>query len=135
MLKKVDTLEERCPNEFNKYAKVLKLFDNVVKSCFGYELIENYQDAIQQFRIGYMNLNISVTPKVHAVMYHVEEFCSLTEKGLGAWSEQTSESLYHEFKRCWEKFLVKDTDNPADSDRLLSAVHVFNSLNVRLDFI
>ena len=77
-----------------------------------------------------MNLNISVTPKVHAVMYHVEEFCSLTEKGLGAWSEQTSESLHHEFKKCWGKFFVKDTDNPAYPERLLSAVRVFNSLNI-----
>ena len=38
-------------------------------------------------------LEISVTPKVHAVFFHVQEFCELTKMGLGPWSEQTSESV------------------------------------------
>ena len=36
---------------------------------------------------AYLQLTISVTPKVHAVMFHVEEFCSLTGRGLGPWSD------------------------------------------------
>ena len=37
---------------------------------------------------------MTVTPKVHPVFYHVEEFCELVNMGLGPWSEQVAESFH-----------------------------------------
>lgn len=33
--------------------------------------------------------------KIHALCFHVGKFCKIKNKGLGAWSEQTNESLHH----------------------------------------
>ena len=45
---------------------------------------------IHYFKLKYKQLKISVTPKVHAVLHHVSEFCKVTGKGLSPWSEQTA---------------------------------------------
>ena len=58
--------------------------------------------------LKYLSLEIDVTPKVHAVMYHVSEFCELKGMGLAPWSEQTSESVHHDFNLLWEKYKLKD---------------------------
>ena len=108
----------------------MRLFENVVKACYGSELAEGYKEIIKNFKEAYSRLDISITPKIHAVFFHIEEFCDLTGMGLGPWSEQTSESLHQEFKQCWQKFYVKDNDNPIYKDRLLAAVQHFNSLNL-----
>ena len=39
-----------------------------------------------------------VTPKIHTVIFHIIEFCKVTGRGLGPWSEQTGESVTHDFK-------------------------------------
>ena len=44
-----------------------------------------------------MKIGIPVTP-VHAVMFHVAKFCLMMGQGLGPWSEQTRESVHHDFK-------------------------------------
>ena len=41
-----------------------------------------------------MMLGINVTPKVHAVMPHVGEFCTMTGRGFGRWSEQCGEIVH-----------------------------------------
>ena len=69
-------------------------------SCYGFGLHPSYKLNISNFKREFLKLNISVTPKVHVVFHHVEEFCSLKGMGLGPWSEQTSESLHHEFTKC-----------------------------------
>ena len=74
-----------------------------------------------------MALNISVTPKVHAVMYHVADFCNLKGMGLAPWSEQTSKSLHRDFTMIWNTFKVKNTDHPEYGRRLLQAVSMYNS--------
>ena len=130
VLQKTDSLEERCPEHLGIFVTVLRLFNIVVKGCFGYELSKDYRNNIKEFTIAYHQLGISITPKIHAVMFHVEDFCEFTGKGLGPWSEQTSESLHREFSKCWEKFFVKKSDNPVYPERFLAAVQHFNSLNV-----
>ena len=39
-----------------------------------------------------------VTPKIHTVIFHIIEFCKIMGLGLGPWSEQTGESVTHDFK-------------------------------------
>ena len=55
-----------------------------------------------------MKLNISVTPKIHAVMYHIAEFCQMTGRGLDPWNEQAGESVHHDFNETWKRFQVND---------------------------
>ena len=130
LLKKVSKLREICPRTFNKFADAFESFDKVVKSCFGSELSPGYVDNIREFTDKFKKLDISVTPKVHAVMHHVEEFCEIKGKGLGPWSEQTSESIHHDFNECWKKYFLKDMDREEYPDRILNAVRMYNGLHL-----
>ena len=129
LLKKVDKLEGLCPTNINvtKYVKAFKALNKVVSSCYGYELAPDYQDKIRAFSKAYLNLGINVTPKIHAVVHHVSEFCELTRRGLGAWSEQASESVHHDFKKNWERFRINETDHELYGENLLKAVSQYNS--------
>ena len=62
------------PQEIRKgvpYIKVLSLFDKVVDTCFGMTLKPKYEEAILAFKEAYMELGVSITPKVfkHIVAY------------------------------------------------------------------
>ena len=128
LLKKVDWLRKNTQNDI--FSDAFQSFNDVVASCYGSQLAENYEDKIERFQQCYMNLNIPVTPKVHAVFYHVIDFCKMTGLGLGPWSEQCSESVHHDFKKVWENFKVKDTDHPKYGPKLREAVCMYNSLHL-----
>ena len=130
LLNNVRTLEELCPPQFSQFVATFDKFNEVVRSCYGSELLYNYDVTISEFKDEFMKLDISVTPKVHAVFFHIEEFCSLTKMGLGPWSEQASESVHQEFTKCWNRYKVKDTDHPLYGQKLLEAVQMFNGLNL-----
>ena len=51
------------------------------------------------FKESYLDLQILVTPKVHAVLFHMPEFCRRRGTGLGIFYEQASESAYNQFKK------------------------------------
>ena len=56
------------PQEISKgvpYIKVLRLFDNVVDTCFGMALKPKYDEAILAFKEAYMEQGVSITPKVY----------------------------------------------------------------------
>ena len=131
LLKNVQILNELCPQDFYQFPKTLNHFDDVVHSCYGNDLLPDYEMNIAKFKSEFLKLNISVTPKVHAVFYHVEEFCSITKMGLGPWSEQASESVHHEFLKCWDKaYKIKNTDHPLYGQKLLEAIQMFNAQNL-----
>ena len=73
------------------YIQAFRSFDQVVSKCFGVSLKEGYKEAIEDFKTAYMNLGITVTPKVycfrylhffryqfqvHIVFQHINEFLS-----------------------------------------------------------
>lgn len=47
-----------------------------------------------------MRLEISVTPRVHEMFYHIKESLDLTGRGLGPGGEQPSELLHQERNKC-----------------------------------
>lgn len=47
------------------YIHAFRAFDRVVSMCFGVALKPGYEVAIQQFRTAYLDIGISVTPKVY----------------------------------------------------------------------
>ena len=81
---------------------------------------------IQAFASAYISLPINITPKVHVVVFHIEEFCDMTGRGLAPWSEQTGESCHHDFNQTWEKFYVRDQESDVYGKRLLQAVQEYN---------
>ena len=60
----LDKLQKIIPPEVDMYVSALRSFGRVVKSCFGLTLSPSYQADIEHFRKCYLNLDISVTPKV-----------------------------------------------------------------------
>ena len=127
LLKRCKYLNESCPSELQSYVQTFKAFDEVVDACYSRELKSNYKDKIGEFKKNYLNLGVNVTPKVHAVMYHVEEFCEIKGMGLSPWSEQTCESLHHDFNQVWQNYKVKNRDHEEYGQRLLNAMQIYNS--------
>ena len=60
-------------------------------------------------------------------MFHIIEVCKITGRGLRPWSEQTGESVHHNFKETWKKYKVNDTDCEIFGENLLKAVTAYNS--------
>ena len=77
-----------------------------------------------------MKLGITVTPKEHAVMFHVVEICLMMGWRLGPWSEQTRESVLHYLKETWQRYKVNAIDRPIIGENLLKAVSVYNSQHI-----
>ena len=128
ILKKVDLLAQELPPALQKFAEALRSFDAVRKSCFGEHLSSTFMSDIELFRSAYMKLQISVTPKIHAIIDHVPEFCQLKKVGLGKFSEQASESVHSDFQKTWQRFAVPLSHEQV-AKRLLQAVIKYNSLH------
>ena len=105
----------------------MKIPHDVVTACYGRDLSSTYKADIEKFKSAYKALKISVTPKVHAVMFHIEEFCETKRMGLGPWSEQCTESFNHDFNTTWENFKIKNKEHKDYGNRLLQAVCMYNS--------
>lgn len=131
LLEKVDVLRSFCSVGCLKYVQCFIDFKEVVKSCFSIKLHENYRIKIEKFQQSYLDLKISVTPKVHAVFFHVVHFCDKTNEGLGFYSEQAQavESAHHDFEITWSKYKV-DAQHPLYAERLLKAVQEYNSSHI-----
>ena len=99
------------PQNSYLFIDAFKSFNEVVVACYGKDLSPCYKDKIKIFRTCYTKLNISTTPKIHAVFYHVREFCDFVNMGLGPWKEQTSESLPSDNRRIWQNYKVRDTNH------------------------
>ena len=131
MLKHIDELRRIAPIEILEYVNVLDIFSKVVHSYFGMTLKIGYIDYIEMFTKAYMELDISVTLKVHMVMAHIADFCQ-KYGALGVFSEQAFESSHSDFKRnTWEKSNFKRSiGHPAYGEYLLRAAVVYNSTHI-----
>ncbi|CAH1099096.1 unnamed protein product [Psylliodes chrysocephalus] len=96
LLSKVDLLRANCELGCLRYVESLDCLGRVVHECFGMILTPNYKSSIADFRRSYLALLKSVTPKIHAIFFHVEEFCDSTGNALGFYSEQAVESVHHD---------------------------------------
>ena len=100
LLRNVDSLQQlaekhACFLAF-PFIETLRKFDAIVHACFGNTLQQNYCELIEEFKASYLNLpNTSVTPKAHAVFFHVTQFIDRHNHSLGIFSEQATESLHH----------------------------------------
>ena len=127
LLDNVPMLEQICEGmsastKVWKIISAFKSFRSVVHSCFGQELEPSYREDIAKFTADYMAIGIRITPKVHMVMDHVGDFCASHNCGLGRFSEQSSEGVHREFRRYWERHLIKDTSANRYGPNLLQTV-------------
>ena len=98
--------------------------------CFQKELSEDYKKSIKEFEASYKLLGISITPKVHAVLDHIEDFFEQQNDvlGLGYHSEQASEAVQRDFTKLWSGSKNKREINHKDYPKnLLKCVVVYNS--------
>ena len=68
-----------------------------------------------------------MSPKKFMLFFHVPEFCEKKNMGLDPCSEQTAESLHHDFKTVWKNVEVRDLNYPEFGEKLLKAVIMYNS--------
>lgn len=130
LLRNVDSLEAMCPKEpgVMQFVTAFRCLQNneVVSSCYGSFLHSDFETKIQKFQEAFEKLPLNITPKIHAIFYHVPEFCALSGRGLGQYSEQVIESLHHSFEDVWKNFKIIES-HPQYSNRILRAVCVYNS--------
>lgn len=133
LLKNADALQIMAEKNSNfsvtPFVKVLRSFSRVVESCFGTVLRVDYQGTIDQFKQDFLNLGFRVTPKIHAIFNHIIDFCSKMDKGLGCYSEQSSEAVHADFKKIWLKYKINEA-NPKYDAHLLKAVVEYNSQRI-----
>ncbi|KAJ8672767.1 hypothetical protein QAD02_004027 [Eretmocerus hayati] len=127
LLNRVDLLRLRCSVEC--YVQCFSDFREVVDSCFSNSLDSKYVSYIKKFRCSFLDLGISVTPKVHAVFNHVKYFCEKVGRGLGFYSEQSVESVHADFKTTWNRYKFNNS-NSEYYEKFLSAVCQYNSHHV-----
>ena len=85
LLEKLDLLQSRCSIFRLKYVDVLHTFKNVVNDIFSCDLKLTFKESIKFFKNAYLLSGLSITPKVHAVFYHVPEYCDMSQTGLEYW--------------------------------------------------
>ena len=128
LLNSVDKLKKIVPKEnteVQQVIKVLKDFKTIKDMCFGKEVKSDYRVAIKEFEASYKLLGISVTPKVHAVLDHIEDFFVRQNDGLGLGhhSDQASEAVHKDFT----KLRTGAGYNKEYSNNLFKCVVVYNS--------
>ena len=129
LLEHIDILAADSPLHVLPYVDAFRAFKKVVRACFSSDLDINFEKAISDFKKSYLDLGISVTPKVHTVFYHVPTFCRRHQVGLGIFSEQASEAVHAKFQKTWVKYSVSPL-NESYGSRLLMAVNDFNSSHI-----
>lgn len=109
------------------YVQAFRSLADVVEACFGMILHNDFEDKIVIFKDTYDALPIkTITPKIHAIIHHVPEFCQEHQTGLGVHSEQASEAVHSKFKEVWKHYKVPK-NNPIYMKQLYRAVTQFNS--------
>ena len=82
LLKNVHNLRMLSPDTCEVFVSAFGAFNDVVAACYSKDLCPDYKNKIEIFKESYLKLNIPVTPRVHAVYFHVPEFCGLMGMGL-----------------------------------------------------
>ena len=101
LLKNVDVLQQLAdtnlvPNIFHMI-KAFKIFNLVVKACFGFIIQPDFAERIEIFKRYYLMITgASITPKIHSLLPH-QGFHQPQRIPLGPYSEQTVKTAYQFF--------------------------------------
>ena len=91
--------------------RAYQAMDKLVSHCFVTKIVnqDKVEDLLKEVVISYMGLEISVTPKMHVLFYHLIPALSnpvLQGIGLGVVSGHVGESIHQEFKIFWSKYKI-----------------------------
>jgi hypothetical protein len=115
------------------YAEAIQSFDALVDHLFSSGKVKMSMDTatilLEKAIHSYMQLDITVTLKVHVVFCHLFEVLDNSfGYGLGLFSAQAIESSHREFLHSfWSKYQITSLDNPRYGDQLLKATIEFSS--------
>ena len=124
LLKKLDKLENFVDPKFHNFIECMRLFHDVQDACFGMELGEDWEAKIHIWMDSYKELGISITPKVHCLMYEVPIFIWETGLALGQVSAQVFETGHFDFEETLKRFKKKET-SPKHGDSLVDAMSCY----------
>ncbi len=129
LLKNLDLLDGMTNLPQKKFVRALRALNKVVTGCFGEVLSQTYLSDIEEFKTAFLDTQLSVTPKLHAIFTHVPQFCQKENHGLGLYSEQAGESAHHDFTVFWERYKVPH-QHQQFGERLAKAVVAYNSRHI-----
>ena len=134
-LQKTDKLEQDLLREGGDitikglpFVVALRAFKKLQEGCLGMELADDWLSRVETFSKEYKSLdNVTVTPKVHILIHHLEDFFNQKgkNKGLSYWTEQAFEAVHHDFKDIWARYKV-NSDHPDYGKQLKSAIVAYN---------
>ena len=134
VLNSLPSLFEILPDDLFSFYNCLKDFKDVIDSCFGFTLDENYREVISKFQSSFsqlhMEFSVTETVKIHIILTHITQFIEQEGRPLGKYSEQELENSHSAWVVIWARYKVKDFDSPTYSDHILRAVLNFNSNNI-----
>ena len=125
----LDSLQEFVHPKFHGYIDAMRKFDQVKKACFGQVLHPDWIQKILDFETSYKSLGISITIKVHVVLYEVPIFILRHNKPLGLLTEQKFETAHTKFPPVWSRFKREENHVEFPEKLKAAAVH-FNGERV-----
>ena len=115
------------PPEHYGYYKAFYTLNACIESRFGNELLPCFEKCIEDFEKAYMDLGLTVTPKVHLLVEHATEDISKHGYGLAIFNESAAESIHADFDAFYQRYAVKDITSDSYINKLQSAVTAYNS--------
>ena len=99
------------------------------------ELPVDWREKIQHLRACILHLHtsqkMSVTPKLHILITHVEQWVDRFGRSLGKEGEQQGEAVHHIWKRLLESLgQPKDQESDASIKFIMKALLIFNANSV-----
>ena len=138
LLSNVDFLQSLAVNYANllamPFVDAFKSLNKVRLACFGKELDPDYKVFLDEFKantlaiVEHQDIVLTITPKIHFIFFHIFDWCDDANIGLGLVSEQTGESIHHQFCSFFENY--KKLPGKTNGERLLRAVESFNAKQV-----
>ena len=116
------------------YHNALVEFSLVSKAVFGTELQPEWRQRLHSLRAALQTLtvtsNMPLTPKLHVLVKHVEQWVDRKGRALGKEGKSSGEALHHVWLRMVEnQGEAKEKKSPADVAIILSVLLRFNADN------
>ena len=118
------------------YFATFTTFHEVAKTLFSEgDLQPNWRETLHHLRSLIHELHTSsglpITPKLHILTVHIEQWVDLFGRALGREGEQGGEAAHHIWRRLLETLgEPKRKDGPYYTNFILKALLIFNSNNV-----
>ena len=117
------------------YYNVLVAFKQVSESVFGTKLRPSWREHLHHLKdvihILVSSEGMPLTPKLHVLTVHVEQWIDRNGRAMGKEGESSGEALHHIWKRMEEsQGEIKDKDSKAYKNSVLNLLLRFNVNNL-----